>query len=95
MDDGLVWRQMSLQTGPEVGQRGYIEGYLACHVRVNHNKGGTFARPAEDYVRLITQWYGFVRETDDIKSDREPVAIADVLYKFRDQARTGTSGGQD
>lgn len=88
-DDGLVWRQRSVATGPELGQRGYIEGYLACHVRLNHNHGGTFSKPAAEYVRLITQWYGFVRETDAIDPDREPVAIADVLYKFRDQAPDG------
>lgn len=84
-NDGLYWRQMSADTGPEVEQRGFIEGYLACHSGLSHNKNGAFSKSAATYVELISHWYGFNRETDDIDAKREPTAIADVLFKFRDQ----------
>ncbi len=87
---GLYWMEISDYPGPQLEQRGFVEGYLACHARLGHNKGGTFSKPAAEYVRLITQWYGFKRATGDINAKRQPTAIADVLFKFRDQAQSGT-----
>ena len=88
---GLYWMQISDYPGPQLEQRGYIEGYLTCHARLNHNSGGTFSKPAADYVKLITQWYGFNPETGDINAKRQPTAIADVLFKFRDPVRPGNT----
>lgn len=89
--DGLYWMQISADTGPQMEQLGFVEGYLACHARLDHNKGGTFSKPVAEYVRLITQWYGFNRYTDDVNAKRQPTAIADVLFKFRDQAQSGNA----
>ncbi|MGH8397744.1 MAG: hypothetical protein ACRETA_05810 [Gammaproteobacteria bacterium] len=83
--DGLYWMQISANSGPQLEQRGFIEGYLECHVRLNHNKGGAFSRPPAEYVSLITQWYGFKRDTDDVDLVRQPTAIANVLFKFQDK----------
>lgn len=88
-NDGLYWRQISADAGPELEQRGFVEGYLACHSGLGHNKGGAFFKPAAEYVGLITRWYGFNRETDDINAKREPTAIADVMLRFRDQSQSG------
>lgn len=85
---GLYWMQISDYPGPQLEQRGFVEGYLACHARLDNNKGGTFSKPAAEYVRLITQWYGFNRDTGDINAKRQPAAIADVLFRFRDQAQS-------
>ena len=82
--DGLYWRQISEYSGPELEQLGFVEGYLWCHARLAHNKGGVFSKPPGEYVRLITQWYGFNRETDDVDEKREPTAIAGALFRFRD-----------
>lgn len=84
-DDGLYWRQMSAREGPELRQLGFIEGYLSCHVELSGNKRAMFSKPPADYVTLISEWYGFHRDTDDIDARRESSAIADVLYKFRDR----------
>ena len=86
-NNGLYWRQISANSGPELQQLGFVEGYLACYVGLGRNGIGTFSKPATEYVKLITQWYGFNRDTDDIESEREPTAIAAVLIKFRDQSR--------
>jgi hypothetical protein len=90
---GLYWRQISNYPGPQLEQSGFVEGYLECHAGLDHNKGGTFSKPAAEYVSLITQWYGFNRDTGDINAKREPTTIADVLFKFRDQAQTVNPGG--
>lgn len=90
-DDGLYWMQISDYPGPQLEQRGFVEGYLACHAGLDQNKGGTFPKPAAEYVKLITQWYGFKRDTGDINAKRQPTAIADVLFKFRDQAEAGNT----
>jgi hypothetical protein len=89
-NNGLYWRQISVDSGPEVEQRGFVEGYLACHARQGH----TFSKSAEAYVLLITQWYGFNRETDDIDAKREPTAIADVLLRFSDQDQIGNTSAK-
>lgn len=91
-NDGLYWRQISADAGPEMEQRGFVEGYLACHTGLDHNKSGTFSKSVEEYVKVITQWYGFNRATDDINANHEPTAIADVLFKFRDQTQPAKSG---
>jgi len=85
--DGLYWMQISADSGPQLEQRGFIEGYLACHTTLNHNQGGVFSRPPAEYVSLITRWYGFKRDTDDIDAVRQPTAIADVLFEFRDRSQ--------
>ena len=92
--DGLYWRQISEYTGPELEQLGFVEGYLACHAGLNHNKGGVFSKPPAEYVRLITQWYGFNRKTDDVDAKREPAAIAEALFKFRDQPQDSPPGNK-
>ena len=84
-NDGSYWNLISAQGGPEVKQLGFVEGYLWCHEHLSRNKGGVFSKPPAEYVRLITQWYGYVAETGDINPEREPTAIADALFKFRDR----------
>lgn len=83
--------EISANTGLQLEQVGFVEGYLACHAKLDHNKGGTFSKPAAEYVNLITEWYGFNRDTDAVNAKRQPTAIADVLFKFRDQAQPATS----
>ena len=83
--DGTYWKLISAEGRAEVEQRGFVEGYLACHAGLNHNKGGVFSKAPEEYVRLITQWYGFIEQTGDINAKREPTAIADALFRFRDR----------
>jgi hypothetical protein len=82
-NDGLYWKQMSA-LGGKAEQVGFVEGYLWCHAHLSGNKGGTFSKDPVKYVALITRWYGFVAETGDIDAEREPTAIADALFKFRD-----------
>ncbi len=84
--DGLYWREISARGGPELEQRGFAEGYLACHAELNLGRGGTFSKPASVYVSSITGWYGFNAETGDLDRKREPTPIADVLFTFKDQA---------
>lgn len=86
-NDGLYWREISSHGGPELEQLGFVEGYLTCYAGLKEGKGGTFSKPAADYVRSIAGWYGFKAETGDIDRRREPTPIADVLFEFRDQAR--------
>ena len=90
---GLYWMQMSA-LGGDAGQRGFVEGYLACHATLDHNKGGVFSKPASEYVLLITHWYGFVRDTGDINAKRQPTPIADVLFKFRDRPQRPKPGSR-
>ncbi len=83
-NDGLVWRAMGAHVDAEFEQLGFVEGYLACHAALNHNKGGTFSKPAKEYVTAITTWYRFNISTGNFDSKRERVPVADVLFKFRD-----------
>lgn len=53
-------------------------------IGLNHDKGGTFSKPAAEYVKSIAGWYGFDAATGDIERTREPTPIAEVLFKFRD-----------
>jgi hypothetical protein len=87
-NDGLYWREISAHGNPELEQRGFVEGYLACHAGLNHDQGGTFSKPAAEYVKSITGWYGFDAATGDIDRKREPSPIADVLLKFRDGGKS-------
>lgn len=81
--DGLYWMQLSVAGGG--GQVGFVEGYIACHARLNNNKGGTFSKTAADYVKSISDWYRFDRETGDIDATRQPTFVADALFHFKDQ----------
>jgi hypothetical protein len=83
-NDGLYWREISSHGGPELEQLGFVEGYLACHAGPNHGKGGSFSKPASEYVASITRWYRFEAATGEFDSRREPAAIAEVLFRFRD-----------
>jgi hypothetical protein len=81
--DGTYWKQIGALGGkPE--QLGFVEGYLWCHAHLSGNEGGIFSKPPADYARMITQWYGITEETGDIDEKREPVKVADVLFKVRD-----------
>lgn len=82
--DGLYWSD--LYQGGTSGQRGFVEGYLDCHVRLNQDRGGTFSRPPADYVALINRWYGFVPLSKSAVLKRESMPIATVLFKFSDDA---------
>ena len=90
--DGLYWMQISADAGPQLEQIGFVEGYLTCHALLDHNWGGAFSKAAAEYVRLITQWYGFNRDTDAVNARRQPKAIAEVLFTFRDQTQPAKSG---
>ncbi len=81
-DDGLYWMQLSLTKDAQLG---FVEGYLACHVQLNHNNGGTFSKPPFEYVALINHWYRFNPATGDIDANRQPTPIVDVLFGFRDR----------
>ncbi len=76
---------MQLSVAGPGGQIGFIEGFLACHASPNNNRGGTFPRPAAEYVKSTSNWYRFNSETGDIDEKRQPAFIADVLFRFRDQ----------
>jgi hypothetical protein len=82
--DGLYWKQISALGGTEK-EVGFVEGYLACHAQLGHNRGGAFSKAPAEYAALITQWYG-LQEDGDINEKREAVKVADVLFKFRDAA---------
>lgn len=84
-NDGLYWRQASNDGHDE--QLGFVEGYLFCHDKLARNKGGVFSNSPDQYRRLITAWYKFDEQTDEIDPKREPVAIADVLFKVRTDTR--------
>lgn len=84
---GLYWGE--LYDGDTSGSRtsgklGYVQGYLDCHARLNHNKGGVFSKPPSDYVKFINRWYGLIPHNETYLLKRESVPIADVLFKFRD-----------
>ncbi len=89
---GLYWMQISADSGPQLEQRGYVEGYLGCHSALSDNRGGVFSKSPDEYVSLITNWYGFVRDTGDINAKRQPAPIAEVLFRFRDLGRRSRSG---
>jgi hypothetical protein len=82
--DGLYWRQI-WALGGRLEQTGFAEGYLWCQTHLSRNKSGVFSKSPAEYVALITQWYGFDETTGDVDGKREPAAIADVLFMFRDQ----------
>jgi hypothetical protein len=90
---GLEWSQMDAvaesnmePTGLE--HRGFVEGYLACHAELNHNKGGVFSKSADSYVNDIDRWYGYNKSTGDENPDREGTPIAAVLFKFADKPQS-------
>lgn len=87
--DGLYWKQISALGGTEK-QVGFVAGYLACHAQCVHNRGGDFSRPPAEYAALITQWYE-LKDDGDINEKREPIKVADVLFKFRDHGGWPTS----
>ena len=91
--DGTYWKQISA-LGGQAEQLGFVEGYLWCHAHLSRNRGGVFSKAPAEYVKLITRWYKFNRDTGDIDAKREPTKIADVLFKFRDQTR-GSQIGSD
>lgn len=66
---------------------GFIEGNLYCHRHDANNRGGTFSKTAREYVRPISQWYRINDVADEIDEKRAQVAIADVLFKFRDRGK--------
>lgn len=63
---------------------GFVEGYLWCWRNCLHNKGGTFSKTPEEYVKLIDGWYRMDRATGYISPGRDCTPIGEVLYKFRD-----------
>lgn len=95
-NDGLTWRNLDHD-----GQVAFVEGYLFCHEHLNRNKGGVFSRAPDDYRVLISRWYRLDESTRDVDPDREPVPIADVLFKVRVGGRNAlpnqalAAGGRD
>jgi len=77
-NDGLYWFQIQ-----HTQQLGFVEGYLQCHEHLAHNKGGVFSKAPDEYRALISRWYQINEQTGDINGEREPEAIADVLFKVR------------
>jgi len=75
--DGLWWKG---GTTAKLSQLGYVEGYLACYRGEAHSPRGSFSKSPSQYVSLITGWYK--------SSGKEDAKIADVLFKFRDDARS-------
>lgn len=74
--------------GGKAEQLGCIEGYLACHVSLNDNRGGAFSKEPSEYVALISHWYRFDRATGQVDAKRQVTPIANVLFKFLDTARS-------
>ena len=74
--DGEYWNQEYAMGGLSE-QRGFIAGYLWAHRQLCRNKGGHFGRAPEEYVKLITSWYGS-------EPRRRLEKIAGVLFRFRD-----------
>jgi hypothetical protein len=85
-NDGFQWRLMSARGGPELEQTGFVEGYLACHAGLGGNRGGTFSRAASVYVAAISGWYRFDAVTGEMDRRRRAAPIAEVLFRFSDQA---------
>lgn len=82
--DGTYWKQMSA-LGGKAEQLGFVEGYLWCHAHLLQNQGGIFSKAPAKYVVLISRWYKFNSETEDMDAKREPTKIADVFSKFREK----------
>ena len=74
--DGLWWKGGAI---PRLEQLGYVEGYLACYQDEARSPKGTFSKAPSRYVPLISGWYK--------STGKEDAKIADVLFKFRDQAQ--------
>lgn len=80
--DGLWWKDAGYPNVLE--QLGYVEGYLACYEGEVHSPKGAFSKPPAEYVSLISDWYK--------RTGKEDAKIADVLFKFRDQAQHAKHG---
>ena len=80
-NDGLAWGYVNHEGHDS--QVAFVEGYLFCHEHLDRNKGGVFTKTPDDYRVLISRWYRLEENTGDMDPDREPVAIADVLFKVR------------
>jgi hypothetical protein len=89
-DDGLYWIGLGINGTSQ--QTGFIEGYLDCHVNLNHNRGGSFSKSPSYYPPLITHWYRIDQKTGYADPNRQSASIASVLFKFRDEApKRGTA----
>jgi hypothetical protein len=75
--DGLWWKGGTIA---KLSQLGYVEGFLACYEGEAHNPRGTFSKSPAEYASLISDWYK--------RTGKEDAKIGDVLFKFRDQARS-------
>lgn len=76
--DGEYWRQML----PEE-RLGFIEGYIVCQKKYGKPEA-VFSQAAEWYSSKISQWYGIKpNEPGEINGKRNTIAIADVLYRFK------------
>lgn len=79
--DGQWWRE-----GTAAERLGFVEGYLACYARSEMTQG-KFGKAPGRYTQLINNWYGLNEKTGDVDPSRVDIKIADVLLKFRDNAR--------
>lgn len=81
--DGDYWRQ-SL---PE-HRVGFVSGFLACYRNLS-KKTASFSKSEVAYVSEVSRWYG-VKEDDpsEINEKRVDTKIADVLFRFKDAARS-------
>ncbi len=85
--NGALWREMSVPSGPQLEQIGYVEGYLSCRRELGGSRRASLSRRPAAYVTLISRWYRF----DPVKNTMDPLRerrkIADVLSRFRDRAK--------
>jgi hypothetical protein len=78
--NGEYWRQIGHDE-----RTAFIQGYLACYGEHLKSCNQKFSLAASKYALDISHWFG-IRGDDPAEIDpkRENIAIADVLYKFRD-----------
>jgi len=65
---------------------GYIQGFLECYSKHTKSEHGTFSKPAEWYVKVISRWYGTKEgDPDALDMSRAQEKIPEVLFRFRDK----------
>jgi hypothetical protein len=78
-EDGMDWR------GWGHWSLAYIQGFLECYSKHTKREHGTFSKPAEWYVKAITDWYGLEEgHPEVINVSRRYDKIPEVLFRFRD-----------
>jgi hypothetical protein len=80
--DGTYWKQLYYDSA----RQAFLEGYLWCMQAYVATPTETYSRPVAYYVQKISSYVERHPEADD-------EAIADILSRFRDGPREGTSDG--